>query len=282
MIKKSLPEVRVTTPYAGYATIRGRDDLDPNSDAEDLKPSKHRIEVVESKSVTAIPENVGLCEVVETGRHVSCVKSGDVVFVDFFDVAQGYIVDKSEMYLCPAHAFRVRLDGKTPVPLPGYAITKHAPTRMTRAIAPGLAAKGGCLPRDMTTGGLVSARSASDGHPSSWVCYEEIVSVARGDMQISADEGHEVRVREHRIAELEAALRAVDPENTALRPMSEAEMVPGELAVFGRAFSLQFRCDGELYRVVPKRNLLATIDDGEIARRHPEATERRLIRLVGS
>lgn len=272
-----------TRPATGYVCIRGRDDLDPSTERT---ASGERLIVNPNlgKSVSAIPENIGVCEVVDVGNLVDTVSKGDVVFIDFFDVAQGYIVEGTEHYICPAHALRVSLDAAgVPHPLPGYVLTKHSPTRMTVAVT-------GCdrviMPRSMTTQGIVSARD-DDGEPDAWTVYEEVVEVADGDMQVDPEqlrnEWHERRMLRMRIAQLERALARVAPGSETLRPYSAVGYEPGDLVCFCTAFSIPFRANGEQYRVTPKRNVLATIDDAAILEEYNRTNPPPpLVKLVGA
>lgn len=199
-MKHSVPDVAQahTRPSGTYVTIRSRDDLDPNSSEIDIQHS--------GRSVTAVPENVGLCQVVDVGPDVTNVKAGDICFIDFYDVAQGYLVAGEEMYLTQAMALRMTLDLQTePIvfpngqpdvnpktgrprlrvthceinPLPGYCLTKHAAARMTVAVTGNDRV---ILPRSMTTSGIVGGRN-SDGDPCTYVCYEELVKLTPGAIQ---------------------------------------------------------------------------------------------------
>ena len=96
---------RHTKPTGTFVTIISRDDIDPSSDTLKVEHS--------GRSVTAVPENVGLCQVVDVGPDVTNVKPGDICFIDFFDVAQGYLVEGEELYVTQAMALRMTLDIET-------------------------------------------------------------------------------------------------------------------------------------------------------------------------
>lgn len=269
-------------PTGVNVTVRARDDIDPSSDSVTLELS--------GKSVTALPENVGLCQVVDIGPDVTNVKPGDVCFIDFFDVAEGYIVSGEEIYSTPAMALRMTLDIQTEsfecpftkrqklraiscdiTPLPGYVLTKHAPDRMTVAVT-------GCdrliLPRDVTTRGIVGGRSV-DGDPCTFVVYEEVVKVGLGNIQCEREEGYTERKLK---AEIER-LRAKAGDTVMVRP---PDVEPGDLVTYCSEFSIRFRAMGEQFRCVPYRNLLAVIDDAAILAEYNRANpEPRLIQLVG-
>jgi hypothetical protein len=294
-VKHAIPDVDQarTKPSGTYVTIRSRDDLDPNSSEIDVQHS--------GRSVTAVPENVGLCQVVDIGPDVTNVKPGDICFIDFYDVAQGYLVAGEEMYLTQAMALRMTLDLETePVtfpngvvdvnpktgrpklrvkrceisPLPGYCLTKHAPTRMTVAVTGNDRM---ILPRSMTTSGIVGGRN-SDGDPCTYVCYEELVKITPGAIQqeryMEAWDGsrrdtyfEERRLKAH-IQRLESLIRSLHSEEQASRLLGimaiDAGCRPGDLVVFCSEFSIQFRALGETYRCVPYKNILAVVDDAAI------------------
>jgi hypothetical protein len=251
--------------------------------------------------VTAVPENVGLCQVVDVGPDVTNVKPGDIAFIDFYDVAQGYLVSGEELYLTQAMALRMTLDLETePIlfpngqpdinpktgrpklrvvkceirPLPGYVITKHAAERMTVAVTGNDRM---ILPRHMTTSGIVGGRN-SDGDPCTYVCYEEVVSFTPGAVQqeryVEAWDGSkrdtyfEERRLKARIQQLEALLVALYPDHqeAAARCVKSDNwgIKVGDLVVYCSEFTIQFRALGELYRCVPYKNVLATVDDAAI------------------
>lgn len=279
---------RPTRPTGTFVTIRARDDLDPSSGDISVEHS--------GRSVTAVPENVGLCQVVDVGPDVTNVKPGDIAFIDFFDVAQGYIVSGEELYIAQAMALRMRLDIETetflhPVtrtekqrvtkceihPLPGYVLTKHAPDRMTVAIT---GHDRQIIPRNLTTSGIVGGRN-SDGDPTTFVVYEEVVAFTPGAIQQERfheawdgsvrDTYYEERRLRARIQKLEEALAEERKQNAAMgiwlgpEPARETwGIAPGDLVCFCTEFSIQFRALGDLYRCVPYKNLLAVIDDRAI------------------
>lgn len=292
---------RHTKPTGTFVTIISRDDIDPSSDTLKVEHS--------GRSVTAVPENVGLCQVVDVGPDVTNVKPGDICFIDFFDVAQGYLVEGEELYVTQAMALRMTLDIETETyfcpftkkerqravsckitPLPGYVLTKHAPDRMTVAVT-------GCdrilLPRNVTTTGIVGGRN-SDGDPCTFVCYEEVVQFTPGAIQQERyaenwdgtihDTYYEERKLKAKIQRLEAKLREVMgfswDDWDGVDELDDVKA--GDLVCFCSQFSIQFRAMGELYRCVPYKNLLATVDDrailAEYNATHPPAP---LVEIIG-
>lgn len=290
-MKRALPQVSSRTrPTGTFVAIRSRDDLNPSSDELTIQHS--------GRSVTAVPENVGLCEVMAVGPDVRNVRPGDVAFIDFFDVAQGYLLEGHEEYLTQAHALRMRLDIETePViskvtgkpiphqktgeplqqivrcdiePLPGYVLTKHAPERMTVAVT-------GCdrvlLPRDKTTSGIVGGRN-SQGDPCTFVVYEEVVKFTPGAVQAERyheawdgrvhDSYYEERRLKARIDRLEAAMRLACPGFVEGLEARAWGIAPGDLVCYCTEFSIQFRALGEQFRCIPYKNILAVVDDRAI------------------
>ncbi len=301
-MKHAIPTVHGhTKPTGTFVTIRSRDDLDPSSDDIAIQHS--------GRAVTAVPENVGLCEVVAIGPDVTNVRPGDVCFIDFFDVAQAYMLAGVEIYITQAMALRMTLDIKTEdvtlpngkphlhqktgktlqkviscdiTPLPGYALTKHSPMRMTVAVTGSDRME---LPRSMTTTGIVGGRN-SDGDPCTFVVYEELIKITPGDIQAERyveDWNGVIRDTYYTERKLKAEierLRVKAGETCMVRP-PDAE--PGDLVCFCTEFAIKFRAIGEQFRCVPYKNLLATIDDAAILadyyRTRPPAP---LVRLYGT
>lgn len=301
-MKHEVPRIdRHTKPTGTFVTIRARDDLDPSSDGFAVQHS--------GRAVTAVPENVGLCQVIDIGPDVTNVRPGDVCFIDFFDVAQAYMLAGEEIYVTQAMALRMTLDIKTEdaklangkphlhqktgqplqrviscdiTPLPGYVLTKHAPDRMTVAV---VGSDRTALPRHMTTSGIIGGRN-SDGDPCTFVVYEEVVKFTPGDIQAERyveDWNGVLRDSYYTERKLKAEierLRAKAGETIMVRPW---DIAVGDLAVFCTEFSIQFRAVGEQYRCVPYKNILAVIDDGAILadyyRTRPPAP---LVRLYGT
>jgi hypothetical protein len=276
-MKHQSPELpRHTRPTGTLVTIRARDDLDPSSDTVKVQHS--------GRSLTSVPENVGLCQVVALGPDVTNVQAGDICFIDFFDVAQGYLVEKEELYITQASALRMTLDietapwlndagqdtGKLRVlrcdvtPLPGYCLTKHAAERMTVAVT---GSDRMILPRHVTTGGIVGQRD-QDGNPNFHVCYEELVKFTPGFVQAERDSTFTERRLEAKIERLEKALAqqlAEDDQSVDFADwLDRWGIAPGDLVTFPAEYSIQFRAMGELYRCVAYEKLLATIDDRAI------------------
>lgn len=235
-----------TRPTGTFVTIRARDDLDPSSDDIAIQHS--------GRAVTAVPENVGLCQVIDVGPDVTNVKPGDICFIDFFDVAQAYMLAGEEIYVTQAMALRMTLDIETedvvmpngkpmlhqktgkPIqrvircdvtPLPGYVLTKHAPLRMTIAVT-------GCdrieLPRHQTTSGLVGGRN-SEGDPCTFVVYEEVVKFTPGAVQAERyveDWQGNIRDTYYEERRLKARIEKLERENKQLREAMRHAVMNGD------------------------------------------------------
>jgi len=305
-VKHEVPLVAAhTKPTGTFVSIRARDDLDPSSEDIAIQHS--------GRAVTAVPENVGLCQVIDVGPDVTNVKPGDIAFIDFYDVAQAYILAGEEIYMTQAMALRMRLDIETvdvtmpngkpvlhqktgkPVqrvvscditPLPGYVLTKHSPRRMTIAVTGNDRVE---LPRSMTTTGIVGGRN-SDGDPCTFVVYEEVVKFTPGAIQAERyvecwdgrvhDSYYEERRLKAKIERLERELRRLD---VLAAPVDDWGILPGDLVCYCTDFAIKFRAIGEQFRCVPYKNVLGTIDDAAILadfyRKNPPPP---LVRLTGT
>jgi hypothetical protein len=207
------------------------------------------IQLVTSQNVTSITNNVGVVEVVSVGRDVHNVKPGDVVMVDFFDVAQGCLAKNDEHYFVPCHAISCTFDsvsGKV-TPLPGYVVTKRAVDRMKVALTGTDRLE---VPRHLMTEGIPGGKDAN-GTPISFVIYEEVVAI--GDV-VEVDESYSRR---------EAMQRAEIRKLKGLPPLP-CDFAVGELVVFCTAFSIQVRVNGEFLRITPQCRVLGAIDDAAI------------------
>lgn len=304
-MKHEVPALdRRTKPTGTFITIRARDDLDPSSDDIAIQHS--------GRAVTAVPENVGLCQVIDVGPDVTNVQPGDIAFIDFYDVAQAYMLAGEEIYVTQAMALRMRLDIETVdvimpngkpllhqktgkplqrvvscdiTPLPGYVLTKHAPARMTVAVTGNDRVE---LPRSMTTTGIVGGRN-SDGDPCTFVVYEEVVKFTPGAIQAERyvecwdgrvhDSYFEERRLKARIERLEDKLAALTGVNEAPRSWG---INVGDLVCYCSDFSIKFRAIGEQFRCVPYHNLLAVVDDAAILADYYRTRPPPLVRLYGT
>lgn len=235
MAHTQIPRVCYTRPLGSRVVIRARDDLDPSSDlfkGTDGKLTK-LTDGVGRTILTALPDHVGVCEVVEVGSQVTNVKKGDVCMIDFHEVEQPYVVDAESLYLCPSEAFRCLLDGDNLAPLPDYVVTKSVPQRMSLAYSgdPSF-----IMPDYRITGGYPAKKIWSHAKKAEVDCffivYEEVVGVGSRIPDVAV----------------------------------------GDLVALVTDFSMRARVRGEYLRVTPAGpGLLATVDDRAILEAHRAA-----------
>lgn len=235
------------------------------------------IQLFRGNSVTSIPDNVGCCEVVGVGRDCQNVKVGDVVFCDFADVRQGFVLDtagstdEAERYVIPDECMKCRFDPETGEvePLAGFVITRAAPERMKVALNGTDRLE---VPAYILTDGIVSGYD-SDGQPCAWTRYEEVVKVGPPEV---ASHTRPMHWLERRVLDMLAKnpgewveYDAVDAEEAALineylawrRAPRELDLKPGDLVPYCSDFATKIRVRGEFLHIVPQRNVLCVIDD---------------------
>lgn len=251
-----------TNGYGHFVVLRAREDLFKDTGEEivaDDGTVLPGIQIAQNNSVTSIPDNIGCCEIVSVGRDVHNVRPGDIVFIDFFDVAQGAVLggldtenDKltsEERYIAPDHAFRAKYDPArgTVEPLPGYVVTKRAPKRFKVALTGTDRVE---VLEYLLTQGIPGGKT-SNGSTVGHVVYQEVVSV--GDV-LPDDEGYTARERMllARIRELENA------------PRIEPDITPGDLVCYCTEFATPIRVRGDFMHIVPLANVLMSIDDAMI------------------
>lgn len=259
--------------------LKARDDLfDPTTGDEivcDDGKVLPGLQICVHNEVTAIPDNVGCCEVVSVGSEVQNVKPGDVVFIDFFDVRQGAVLGDPEtlkgieLYIANDDAFKAFFDPKTfaVTPMPGYLITKQAKERMQIAING--TDRIHVAPVTLENG-IISGRT-KEGTPYAFVVYEEVISIGLPETESklrpmtkaeralldfkmntpyfgTADyEGDECK--------LENAVRS---ERESKRPI---DVAPGDLVAYSTDFSVQIRVKGQFMKIVSQSALLCVFDD---------------------
>lgn len=224
--------------------------------------------------VTAIPDNIACVEVISVGELVQNVEAGQLVFIDFFDVKQGYILANDELYLAGCEAFKAKFDANRQaiVPLSNYVVTKHAPERFKVALT---GTDRVHIPDYVTTSGIAGGKTSSGG-TSTEVLYQEVVAV--GPLTAQAFPGLMTRaersfldymVREHIGCDKydgigEEGIRLlclIELERQRGRP---SDIAPGDLVVFCRDVAQKMRVRGEFQHLLPYSAVLATIDDDEI------------------
>lgn len=229
---KQSVSARHVTPLRGLVAIRSRDDIDPGSDLFSTHEGEmiRLTEGIGRTPLTALPDHVGVCEVVAVGPDVTRVKPGDVCLIDFYEVKQPVMIDGENVFLAPADAMRATVEPVSGAvhPLPEYIMTKHSPDRMTVAV------KGSNrlpLTRSETTSGIPGKKIWSQAKqaeaPCFFITYEEVVEVGSACL----DQGVQV----------------------------------GDLVMLVTDFAMKFRAMGENLRIgEPRLCVQAVVDDGEV------------------
>lgn len=260
--------------------LKARDDLfDPTTGDDIVRADGTTVpglQLCVNDEITAIPDNVGCCEVVSVGCQVVSVKPGDVVFIDFFDVRQGAILGDPEslkgieFYIADDISIKAYFDRATRsiTPLPGYLIVKKAPERMAVAM---VGTDRLTVPDDTLKWGIVSGRN-EDGTPYAFVRYDEVVSCGapahesphrkmtkaeRALLDLMTDDN---AVSDDFERDQFYAVQAVRKERLARR----APVKTGDLVAFSTEFSVEVRVRGEFVKIVPQSALLCVIDDAEV------------------
>lgn len=273
------PSVDHVDGYGHFVVLKAREDLFKDTGEEIIADDGTvlpGIQIAQNNSVTSIPDNIGCCEIVSVGRDVHNVSPGDIVFIDFFDVAQGCLlggldeendkITSEERYIAPDHAFRAKYDPVTGTvePLPGYCTTKRVPFRFKVA----LTGTDRVEVLDYLLSEGIPGGKTSNGSTVGLVVYQEIVSVGP---VLPDDESYTPRERMllARLRELEGAA-----------PI-EPDIRPGDLAVYCTEFATKIRVRGEFMHIVPYSNLLGSIDDAAILCRAIRAGKAGKILLAG-
>jgi len=255
--------------YGHHVVLKSRDDLfDPATGDEIETESGTKLpglQLFTHNSITGIPDNVGCCEIVSVGSDVTVVKPGDVVFIDFFDVRQGVLLDSvnggAERYIANDDAFKARFDPATGLihPLPGYVVTRRANDRMKVALNGTDRVE--VLPSVLTEG-IVGSRLA-DGSPATWVVYEEIVEIGEAPTESASRPLHRLErdlldsLYYDDILDIDK-LAAYLEWRAAPRQL---DAKAGDLVPFCTAFAVQVRVRGEFLRIIKQSDVMGTIDD---------------------
>lgn len=229
-------------------------------------------------AVTAIPDNMACCEILSVGELVQNVRVGDLAFIDFYDVKQGYIVSNDELYLCGSDAFKgLYHDGRI-LPLANHVVTRRVLDRFKVALT---GTDRVHVPPSTLTTGIAGGRT-SGGDAATNIIYEEVVSVGPltkrprpGVMTCVERELLTCLVSEHsgepgnvshydaygpRFAELVRRLLLERKETDGRKPDVRA----GDLVVFCEQIANKIRVRGEVQHLIPYDNVLAVIDDARI------------------
>lgn len=254
--------------------LKARDDLfDPTTGDDIVRADGSTVpglQLCVNDEITAIPDNVGCCEIVSVGCQVVSVKPGDVVFIDFFDVRQGAILGDPEslkgieFYIADDISIKAYFDRatRTITPLPGYLIVKKAPERMAVAM---VGTDRLTVPDETLKWGIVSGRN-EDGTPYAFVRYDEVVSCGAH----AHDSPHRKMARAERnlldeIESRDGAFRQCTLDAFLDSRRYRAPVVkPGDLVAFSTEFSVEVRVRGEFVKIVPQSALLCVIDDAAV------------------
>jgi hypothetical protein len=219
-----------------------------------------------ANSVTSVPDNIGVCEVVSVGELVTDLKPGDIAFIDFYDVKQGYVVSNEELYISSQDAFRAKFDPvrQEVLPLDNYVVTRRANNRMKVALN---GSDTFDLPPCILTDGISGGKN-STGATSTHILYQEVVSIGRLSKRPRPGL---MTPREARFLQLVASK---DPEvqlPVALEELRQEQVFgrrpdfnPGDLVVFCKEIGTAIRVRGEFQTIIPYDNVLAVIDDAAI------------------
>lgn len=219
--------------------------------------------------ITAVPDNVACVEVVSAGELVTNVKPGDLAFLDFYSVKQGYILANDELYIAGSDALCGLYDlaSQEIRPLDNFVVTRAVSRERFSVALTGTDRVE--VPRSITS---VAGGRTSQGDVSTEVLYEEVVSVGRltkrprpGVMTVAErvllqylDEDGPVASHapafQNRLGDFRRERRG---NNYGRAP----DINPGEMVVFCKDIAQRVRCKGEFWHLVPYDNVLATIDD---------------------
>lgn len=220
-------------------------------------------------NVTAVPDNLAVCEVVDAGPLAQNVRRGELVFIDFFEVKQGFVLSSGELYIAGCEAFKARWRGGVVEPLSNYVVTRHAPERFRVALT---GTDRIHIPQYVTTSGIAGGK-ASTGATTTEVLYQEVVAV--GPLTQRAFPGlttpaeralldHIERYHAYGIRNDEDVDRLVWAFVEERQRGRAPDIAPGDLVVFCRDLAQKLRVRGEHQHLVPYANVLAVIDDERI------------------
>lgn len=282
--------------YGHHVVLKSRDDLFDPATGEELEAADGTklpgLQLFTHNSITGIPDNVGCCEIVSVGSDVTVVKPGDVVFIDFYDVRQGVLLDSlnggAERYIANDDAFKARFDDATGLihPLPGYVITRRNNERMKVALT---GTDRVDVPRSTLTDGVIGSR-LSDGSPATWVAYEEVVEVGAPAEESAGRPLHRTEralldslndptarhVEDCFDGEAWNAYRAWKASASVL------DIKPGDLVPFCTAFACQVRVRGEFLRIIKQSDVMGAIDDRAMLEEAVRAGKAGKLHLVPS
>lgn len=232
-------------------------------------------QIYNQNEVTSIPDNIGCCEIISVGRDVPNVEVGQIAFIDFFRVDQGYIVGNEEGYIAPFDAFAGLWDTAKQciLPLENFVVTKRVTERARMAMTGSLALH---VPAYRLTEGIVSSKT-SKGDEVLNVLYEEVVSV--GKLTQRARPGVMTRC-ERKLLNLITRCESTEydsldqKESDAINAViaerawgRNPDVHPGDLVAFCKQVSTEIRVRGEFQHIVPYSSLSGEIMDEHMRKR---------------
>ncbi len=218
--------------------------------------------------ITAVPDNIACVEVVSIGELVQNVRPGDLAFLDFYSVKQGYIVGNDELYIAGSDSLCGLYDEASQeiLPLDNYVVTGAIPRSRFEAALTGTDRV--AVPPMITS---VAGGRTSMGAVSTEVLYEEVVHVGR--LTKRPRPGVMTRL-ERRVLDAIARGYCCPYEGPELltREMVETlkhereqgrepDIAKGQLVVFCKDIAQSIRCKGQMQHLVPYDNVLACVDD---------------------
>jgi hypothetical protein len=279
--------VDYTQGVGHHVVIRAREDLFVQTSDKlvcDDGRELPAIQLFSENSVTSIPDNMGCCEVVSVGSLVTNVKPGEIYFIDFSDVAQGFQLANKDHYVALDKMFRCRFDPVSgeATPCAGYVLTKRAPERMKVALTGTDRIE---VPQHLLTEGIPSGCD-SDGEVLLRTIYEEVVSVgppeaeshsrplhrverALLDAVMFEFRGHSVATgKSHEAEELDVLhmplALAINAYLRWRRAPRALDLQPGDLVPFCTIMGTKLRVRGQFLTLVPQSECLCVIDDRAI------------------
>lgn len=238
-------------------------------------------------AVTAIPDNMACCEILSVGEMVENVKVGDLAFIDFYDVKQGYIVSNDELYLCGSDAFKgLYQDGRI-LPLANYVVTRRVLDRFKVALT---GTDRVHVPPSTLTTGIAGGRT-SQGDAATNIIYEEVVSIGKLTKRprpgvMTSLEQHILNVLvDHASSASDSSFRVLCTLAGQLRQERilgrKSDIAVGELVVFCEQIANKIRVRGEVQHLIPYDNVLAVVDDEKILDNAIRKGTAGVIKLVG-
>ena len=266
---------RFTQAKGDNVIFKPREDLFSETDRE------VGLQVVSlATDITAVPDNIACVEVVSVGELVQNVKPGDMAFLDFYSVKQGFVVGNGELYIAGSDALCGLYDEASQeiLPLDNYVVTGTIPRARFEVALTGTDRV--AVPPMITS---VAGGRTSGGEVSTEVLYEQVVSVGR--LTKRPRPGVMTKVERRVLDCLASGDFMVKPLVEALQAERSLgrvpDLEPGELVVFCKDIAQGIRCKGQMQHLVPHDNVLASIDDESLLNESIRAGRAGRLHLTG-